>query len=75
MKIHKITEASEYLGRQDITGQEVVERRKLRLKMNQSNLIEFEKEVLEAIPYKPLFGHTSGRQSKTIWLAFMKEIL
>jgi hypothetical protein len=37
MKIHKITEASEYL--------EVVERRKLKLKMNQSNLMEFEKEA------------------------------
>lgn len=29
-------------------------------------------EVLELIPYKPLFGHTTGRQSKTIWMAFMK---
>lgn len=24
-------------------------------------------------PYKPLFGHTTGRQSKTIWMAFMKH--
>lgn len=31
------------------------------------------KDVLKAIPYKPLFGHTTGRQSKTIWMAFMKE--
>ena len=30
-------------------------------------------EVLEIIPYKPLFGHTTGRQAKTIWMAFMKE--
>lgn len=30
------------------------------------------KEVLELIPYKPLFGHTTGRQSKTIWMAFIK---
>lgn len=30
-------------------------------------------EVLDAIPYKPLFGHTTGRQSKTIWMAFMKK--
>lgn len=29
-------------------------------------------EVLSAIPYKPLFGHTTGRQSKTIWMSFMK---
>lgn len=29
-------------------------------------------EVLQAIKYKPLFGHTTGRQSKTIWMAFMK---
>jgi ubiquinone/menaquinone biosynthesis C-methylase UbiE len=29
-------------------------------------------EILELIPFKPLFGHTSGRQSKTIWMAFMK---
>jgi ubiquinone/menaquinone biosynthesis C-methylase UbiE len=31
------------------------------------------KDVLKEIPYKPLFGHTTGRQSKTIWMAFMKE--
>lgn len=24
------------------------------------------------IPFKPLFGHTTGRQSKTIWMCFMK---
>nr|UVY56465.1 MAG: Methyltransferase small domain [Bacteriophage sp.] len=29
-------------------------------------------EVLSIIPYKPLFGHTTGRQSKTIWMCFMK---
>jgi len=29
-------------------------------------------EVLGTIQYKPLFGHTTGRQSKTIWMAFMK---
>lgn len=29
-------------------------------------------EVLSVIPYKPLFGHTTGRQSKTIWMCFMK---
>ena len=22
--------------------------------------------------FKPLFGHTTGRQSKTIWMCFMK---
>ena len=25
-------------------------------------------DVLNLIPYKPLFGHTTGRQSKTIWI-------
>lgn len=30
------------------------------------------REVLNLIPYKPLFGHTTGRQSKTIWMAFIK---
>lgn len=29
-------------------------------------------EVLSLIPYKPLFGHTTGRQSKTMWMCFMK---
>ena len=29
-------------------------------------------DVLALIPYKPLFGHTTGRQAKTIWMAFMK---
>lgn len=31
-------------------------------------------EILKLIPYKPLFGHTTGRQSKTIWMCFMKGI-
>lgn len=31
-------------------------------------------DVLNEIPYKPLFGHTTGRQSKTIWMAFMKGV-
>lgn len=30
-------------------------------------------EILSIIPYKPLFGHTSGKQSKTIWMCFMKN--
>lgn len=30
-------------------------------------------DVLKLIPYKPLFGHTTGRQAKTIWMAFMKQ--
>lgn len=30
------------------------------------------KQVLDLIPYKPLFGHTTGRQAKTIWMAFIK---
>jgi len=40
MKIYKITEASEYLG-----VREVEERRKIRLKMSLTNLMEFKKEV------------------------------
>lgn len=31
------------------------------------------RDVLKIIPYKPLFGHTSGRNAKTIWIAFMKN--
>ena len=31
-------------------------------------------QILNLIPYKPLFGHTSGKQSKTIWMAFMKKV-
>lgn len=29
-------------------------------------------DILSLIPYKPLFGHTSGKHGKTIWLTFMK---
>lgn len=32
------------------------------------------RQVLDLIPYKPLFGHTTGRQAKTIWMAFMKGV-
>ena len=39
-------------------------------KWNESEIMA--NEVLSIIPYKPLFGHTTGRQSKTIWMAFMK---
>jgi hypothetical protein len=30
-------------------------------------------EVLSLIEYQPLFGHTTGRQSKTMWVCFMKS--
>lgn len=30
-------------------------------------------EVLKLTDHQPLFGHTSGRQSKTIWICFMKK--
>lgn len=30
------------------------------------------KEVLELAPIAPLFGHTTGRQAKTVWVTFMK---
>ncbi len=39
-------------------------------KWNESEIMS--NEILNIIPYKPLFGHTTGRQSKTIWMAFMK---
>lgn len=29
-------------------------------------------DVLNLIPYKPLFGHTTGKHGRTIWLTFMK---
>lgn len=29
-------------------------------------------DILNIIPYQPLFGHTSGKHGRTIWLAFMK---
>nr|DAG12398.1 MAG TPA: hypothetical protein [Caudoviricetes sp.] len=30
------------------------------------------KEVLKAIERQPLFGHTTGRDGKTMWMCFMK---
>ncbi len=29
-------------------------------------------QVLELTPYKPLFGHTTGKRGKTLWFTFMK---
>lgn len=29
-------------------------------------------EILKLTPYKPLFGHKSGKQSRTHWLSFLK---
>lgn len=31
------------------------------------------KDVLKLTPFKPLFGHPSGKASKTHWVVFMKE--
>ncbi len=31
-------------------------------------------QVLSLIPYKPLFGHTTGKHGRTIWLCFMKMV-
>jgi SAM-dependent methyltransferase len=31
-------------------------------------------KVLEIIKHKPLFGHTSGKHGRTVWLAFMKGL-
>lgn len=30
-------------------------------------------DILPLLSEKPLFGHTSGRQSKTIWMTFLKR--
>lgn len=30
------------------------------------------KDILSLTPYKPLYGHKSGKASKTHWIAFMK---
>lgn len=30
------------------------------------------REVLKAIGRQPLFGHTTGRHGKTMWMCFMK---
>ena len=30
------------------------------------------KEIIDIIETQPLFGHTSGKQAKPIWMAFMK---
>ena len=30
-------------------------------------------EIINLSPYKPLFGHKSGKSSKTHWIVFMKE--
>ncbi len=30
------------------------------------------KNIIKVIGFKPLFGHTSGRSNKTIWMTFMK---
>lgn len=31
------------------------------------------RDILDLIPYKPLFGHPTGRSGKTIWMTFMKD--
>lgn len=40
-------------------------------KWNESEIMA--KDIINLISYKPLFGHTTGRQSKTIWMAFIKQ--
>lgn len=30
-------------------------------------------QILDIIPYKPLFGHTTSKHGKTIWMCFMKK--
>lgn len=32
------------------------------------------KRILPLSPYPPLFGHTTGRQAKTHWIAFIKAV-
>ena len=31
------------------------------------------RQILDIIPYNPLFGHPTGRSGKTIWMCFMKS--
>ncbi|KKM93741.1 hypothetical protein LCGC14_1205350 [marine sediment metagenome] len=31
-------------------------------------------KVLDIIPQRPLFGHTSGKHGRTIWMTFMKKL-
>jgi hypothetical protein len=42
-------------------------------KWNESQITA--QQVLSLIPYKPLFGHTTGRQAKTIWMTFTKCLI
>lgn len=30
-------------------------------------------EIIKCLGLEPMFGHTTGRQSKTIWLTFFKS--
>lgn len=30
-------------------------------------------DILDILPVRPLFGHTSGKHGRTIWLAFLKH--
>lgn len=39
-------------------------------KWNESDILL--KEILKLTPYKPLFGHSSGKLQKTHWICFMK---
>ena len=32
------------------------------------------KDVITAIGHKPLYGNRSGKQGKTHWMAFVKEV-
>ena len=31
------------------------------------------RQILDIIPYNPLFGHPTGRSGKTLWMCFMKN--
>ena len=31
-------------------------------------------DILNIIPYKPIFGHTSGKHGKTKWMTFLKGV-
>ena len=31
------------------------------------------RQILDIIPYKPLFGHPTSKRGKTIWMCFMKN--
>lgn len=50
----------------ELNGVLILKWNEIQIKLNQ---------VLDILPQKPLFGHTTGKHGRTIWLAFMKTII